>query len=502
MQLLCKNRHFEYKLNLNIDVLFFYLVLFMLKKKGNIFVMGGQYGDEGKGKVVDLLAKDADGGARVGGSHNSGHTIIYKGKKIITHAIPAAFSNEEALLFMGMCMEINPKATIDEIENIINAGVQINPNRLYISDRIGLNLPHHQLIDVMYNLVLAEGKGDGIGTTGRGVGPSYTDVPWRVRITPQDVMGPNLYKVIERNTQFWSWVYAGMMYELSMSDKSEKANEIERVFMESLHFDFRGACITDFTDTMYQNYLRDWLGDKIKELQKVATFTDLPEFFDAHPDFKLLIEGHQGAELDVNYGQQPFVTSSSVHPALASISLGIPPESITNRIGIFKAYLTRVGEGDMKTEFVPYDSIRSFTREEAENMDLDEVLKRTNAGDQMALQQYIAIKGDEFGATTKRPRRCGWLNLDEAIVAARRNNMTGVVITKPDVLAGLDRIRYFKDGTYIETDGYSNFYGINQFGNLPNEFMAQVRIFSENLPDIWGISTGPKPEHYIDLRES
>jgi adenylosuccinate synthase len=335
-------------------------------------VLGAQWGDEGKGKIVDLLSENADIVVRYQGGANAGHTVSFDGKTYILHLLPSGIFHQNVTCVIGNGVVIDPIALMDEIEMVKSAGVDIK-GRLLISHNAHLIMPYHKLLDKIYD----QGE-DKIGTTGRGIGPAYVDKYARVGIKVVDLLDREilcrkLRKNIEAKNEILEKIYGATKLD------------VEKIIDEYIEFDKK---IDEFvTDTAL------YLNNAIKEKKKI------------------LLEGAQGALLDIDHGTYPFVTSSNPTAGGASTGSGIPPTKINGVIGVIKAYTTRVGEGPFPTELK------------------DEI------GD------YIREKGVEFGATTGRPRRCGWLDLVSLRYSIMINGIDKLALTKIDVLSELDEIK-------------------------------------------------------------
>ncbi len=351
-------------------------------------ILGTQWGDEGKGKIVDLLSEDYDIIARYQGGANAGHTIVLNEKKYVLHLIPSGILHPHSICVIGNGVVIDPVALMEEIQMLENEGIQVR-NRLFISHKAHLIMPYHKLIDQ-----ISESKSQkAIGTTGRGIGPSYIDKFSRVGIRIVDLLDHSgfeqkLRQNIEANNQVLRKLY----------DYDEL--NIEEIIDKYLEFD---KLIDPFIkDTTYL------LNNAIKEGKNI------------------LAEGAQGAMLDVDHGTYPFVTSSNPTVGGACTGLGIPPTAINKVIGVVKAYTTRVGNGPFPTELED---------------ETGELLRK---------------QGAEFGATTGRPRRCGWLDLPQLTYSTMINGITHIAITKIDVLSGIEQIKVCK-GYKINNAVTSNF---------------------------------------------
>jgi adenylosuccinate synthase len=417
-------------------------------------VIGAQWGDEGKGKIADLMGAEVDVVARYQGGANAGHTICWDEETFVLHLVPSGIFNPGVQCVIGNGVVIDPAALIEEIRMIKDRGYDPE-GRLFISHHAHLIMPYHKALDQA-----KERRRDGgaIGTTGRGIGPAYIDKYGRtgirvVDLLDRDVLSLKLRQNIEEKNALLKGIYG-----------AEELN-VEQIIEEYVAFD---EMIDPYvTDTTY--YLNDALS----------------------ADKHVLAEGAQGSLLDVDFGTYPFVTSS--HPTVGGCctGLGVPPSSITSVIGIVKAYTTRVGNGSFPTE---------LTDETGE--------------------QLRAI-GHEFGATTGRPRRCGWLDLVALRYAVMINGMTEVAITKLDVLNTFDEIRV---ATHYRIDGkttnrfpsdfekleraepvYKTFKGwtseiesCNSWDDMPEEVKTYLDFVSRELGiPIRYVSTGPKRSETI-----
>ncbi len=337
-------------------------------------IVGAQWGDEGKGKIVDILSAEIDYVARYQGGANAGHTINLKGEKYILHLIPSGILHPRATCIIGNGVVVDPAALLDEIHLLEEKGLEIN-GRLLISDRAHLIFPYHKKIDQ-----LSEDNSNytKIGTTGRGIGPAYVDKANRRGIRMVDLLNTDKFKnKLRENLEYWNRI-------------------IQKIYMQA------PLALEEITEEYHKlsQQIKPYIQDTSVILEEAA-----------NSGKKILMEGAQGTLLDVDHGTYPFVTSSSPISAGASIGTGIGPTRIDSVIGILKAYTTRVGEGPFPTE---------LSGEEG---------------------SYFRNTGQEFGATTGRPRRCGWLDLLIAKYAARINGLTSLAITKLDVLDNLEEIK-------------------------------------------------------------
>ncbi len=353
----------------------------------SVVVVGTQWGDEGKGKIVDLLTRSADFVVRFQGGNNAGHTLVVEGKKFIFHIIPSGILYESKMCMIGNGVIVDPAVLISEIDQLQKQGLSVTPSRLMISERAHFIMPYHSHLDQVKEAALTEGKK--IGTTGRGIGPCYMDKVGRIGIAAGDLLDDELFR-----------------------EKLKVAVEEKNFLLtEKYH-----AKPVDFEEIyrLYQGYaekLSPFYGNVSVELDKARK-----------NNHNILFEGAQGTQLDIDHGTYPFVTSSNTVAGNACNGSGFGPAYIDAVVGIMKAYTTRVGAGPFPTEL------------------FDET------GEQ------LQKKGFEFGATTGRKRRCGWLDAVVASDAVRLNGLTGLAITKLDVLSGQKNI---KIATSYELDGKS-----------------------------------------------
>lgn len=342
----------------------------------NIVIMGAQWGDEGKGKVVDLLTSKADVVVRFQGGNNAGHTLVVGGEKCILHLIPSGVLHKDKQCLIGNGVVLDPFVFCREIDGLAEKGIEVGPGRLVISKKTHIIMPYHRALDgAREGSIAAEKK---IGTTGRGIGPCYEDKMARVGIRAGDLANPSLLrsKIIhalkEKNA-----LLEGLYGEAPLDP--------ETVFQEVMEVADRVA---------------SYLGDVSQALQDAMS-----------EDKTVLFEGAQGTLLDIDHGTYPFVTSSNTVCGNASAGGGCGPRSLHRIVAVVKAYTTRVGSGPFPTELFDADG---------------EHMQRTGA---------------EFGATTGRRRRCGWLDAVLLREAARLNEPTEIALTKLDVLSGLDELK-------------------------------------------------------------
>ncbi len=342
----------------------------------NVVIVGTQWGDEGKGKIVDLLTEHADCVVRFQGGNNAGHTLVVEGRQYIFHLIPSGILYENKSCFIGNGVVVDPAVLLKEMNELNNQGLPVTPERLMISTRAHLIMPYHKLLDAGSESRLAAGRK--IGTTGRGIGPSYGDKILRRGIRLGDLLDRQQFRErLEENLEAKNFLLT------------------ERYGMDPLNPD------SVYDELMaYADQLAPFIGNVSLALDRQR-----------RQGKDILFEGAQGTQLDIDHGTYPFVTSSNTVAGNACTGSGFGPAHIDAVIGILKAYTTRVGEGPFPTEL--FDP----------------------TGEQ--LQQ----KGGEFGATTGRQRRCGWLDGVIAREAVRLNGITDLAITKLDVLSGQDQLQ-------------------------------------------------------------
>lgn len=424
-----------------------------------VVIVGSQWGDEGKGKVVDLLTEDARGIVRFQGGNNAGHTLVVGEDKFIFHLIPSGILHQGKACYIGNGVVIDPQVLLQEMEKLDKRGMPVGPEKLRISDRAHVIMPYHQALDLAREK--AKGK-EAIGTTGRGIGPCYEDKASRVGIRMIDLLEPEVLKAkVEANAKeknFWLTEY--------FNEEPLDPEHISREYLE------------------YGNLLRNYVGDVPAELNEI--------FNDGE---NLLFEGAQGVHLDIDHGTYPYVTSSNPVSGSVSSGAGVGITRIDDVLGIVKAYTTRVGGGPFPTELE--DDTGAWLRD----------------------------KGQEFGSTTGRPRRCGWLDT----VVVRRSVMlagiTGLCVTKLDVLTGLAKLKIctaYKtpEGDLIDTipaslerlalctpvyeevDGWSeDITGARSLNDLPET----CRAYLDRMAELCGVglsivSVGPGRDQTIVLK--
>ena len=337
----------------------------------NVVVVGTQWGDEGKGKIVDLLTRYADYIVRFQGGNNAGHTLVVGGKQFIFHIIPSGILYERKKCMIGNGVIIDPQVLLQEMKDLKDNGLAVTPDRLTISAKAHLIMPYHKSLDIGSEAMLQKGKK--IGTTGRGIGPCYGDKITRKGIKIGELLDDELFR-----------------------DKLQENIE-EKNFLLTQRLGSSPVSFAQIYDEFrkYAALLCPYVGDVSVELDQARKAGK-----------HILFEGAQGTQLDIDHGTYPFVTSSNTVAGNACIGSGFGPTHIDAVIGIVKAYTTRVGSGPFPTEL--FDTV----------------------GDE------LQRKGGEFGATTGRRRRCGWLDGVVANDAVRLNGLTGLAITKLDVLSG------------------------------------------------------------------
>ena len=340
----------------------------------NVVIVGTQWGDEGKGKVVDLLAEKADFIVRFQGGNNAGHTLVVNGQKHIFHLIPSGILHPGKLCMIGNGVVLDPGELIREMDSLEEAGRHVTPDNLMISLYTHIIMPYHRTLD----LAREEKKGrTAIGTTGRGIGPCYEDKVGRGGIRVHDLLDRVSFREkLARNTEEKNFLLQNFF-----GQKPLDLSEIEDEYLA------------------YGERLRPYAGNVSQQLQKAGV-----------QGRNVLFEGAQGTHLDIDHGTYPFVTSSNTVAGNACCGAGIGPTRIDRVLGIVKAYTTRVGGGPFPSEL------------------LDETGER------------IRKIGGEFGATTGRPRRCGWLDMVVVNSSVRLNGLCGLVITKLDVLTGIPKL--------------------------------------------------------------
>ncbi len=422
----------------------------------NLVVVGSQWGDEGKGRVVDLISNDVDIIVRYQGGNNAGHTIVFDGKKIVLHHIPSGILREDKVSVIANGVVIDPKILIEEMEGLRSSGYHIGPDNFKLSNRAHVIMPYHRQIDQEREKLKGNTK---IGTTGRGIGPVYEDKYARRGIKLSDLVEPDRFLkrlkevIIERN------LYVTKVLESEPLDT-------EKIYEEYVE---------------YGRYLMPYITDTSRLLNQYI-----------NEDKSILFEGAQGTLLDIDFGTYPFVTSSNTGSGGVTVGSGVSPKIIDHIIGVVKAYTTRVGEGPFPSE--EYGDLENKLREE----------------------------GSEFGATTGRSRRCGWLDIVALNYSVTINGLTALALTKLDVLSRFNTIKlctgykyngeiidYFPsdldtlvncEPVYETVQGWnSDISNITDFKELPTQTIDYINKIEEytGVP-VWLISVGPSREKFIE----
>jgi len=423
----------------------------------NVVVIGAQWGDEGKGKIVDWLTDHARGVVRFQGGHNAGHTLVIGGKKTVLHLIPSGILREKVACYIGNGVVLSPQALVEEIATLEAAGVDVR-SRLKISEACPLILPYHAALDLAREAAKGAGK---IGTTGRGIGPAYEDKVARRALRLQDLFQRERFaKKLREVLDFHNFVLKNYLK----------------------------AATVDFQQTLDEAM---GLAERIRPM-----VADVPRMlYEAQKaGHNLLFEGAQGTLLDIDHGTYPYVTSSNCVAGAAAAGAGVGPQHLHYVLGITKAYTTRVGSGPFPTE-------------------LDN-----------EIGQSIAKRGNEFGATTGRPRRCGWFDGAALKRSIQINGFSGLGVTKLDVLDGMESVKiatgYRLNGTrsdilpvgaeelegcepiYEELPGWKeSTVGRSRYEQLPEA----ARRFLKRIEEVCGVpidlvSTGPERDQTIVRR--
>ncbi|MDO8931672.1 MAG: adenylosuccinate synthase [Rhodocyclaceae bacterium] len=429
----------------------------------NVVVIGTQWGDEGKGKIVDWLTDHAQGVVRFQGGHNAGHTLVIGGKKTVLHLVPSGVLREGVVCYIGNGVVLSPEALLKELDELKAAGVDAE-SRIRISEACPLIMPYHQALDVAREVAKGANK---IGTTGRGIGPAYEDKVARRGLRLQDLMHPKRF-----------------------AEKLVEVLDYHNFVLKN----YLGAAPVDFQKTLD--------GALAIAPRLTSLVADVPRaLYEAHnAGANLLFEGAQGTLLDIDHGTYPFVTSSNCVAGAASAGAGVGPGMLHYVLGITKAYTTRVGSGPFPTEL--YDAVD----------------KRDPVG------EHMATRGHEFGATTGRARRCGWFDAAALKRSIQINGVSGLCVTKLDVLDGIEEMKictgYRLDGNltdilpvgaddlarcepvYETLPGWKeSTVGVKALDGLP----AAARAYIKRMEEVCGvpvdmISTGPDREETIVLR--
>ena len=421
-----------------------------------VIIVGGQWGDEGKGKVVDYLTEKAAVVVRFQGGNNAGHTVVVNGKKTALKLVPSGILHPHTRCLLAAAVVVDPEALLSEIDSLESSGIKVTPNRLGLAGEVNMILPYHKAIDAERERALAAEK---IGTTGRGIGPAYEDLVSRYGVRLADLFHPTTLRAkLERNIE----------------DKNEY---LRSALKSSISFDAKELFQSI---SAYGERLKPYVCDVSLEVHHAIAAKK-----------KVIFEGAQGTLLDIMHGTYPFVTSSNTIAAEACVSAGFDPRKIDRVVGILKAYCTRVGSGPFPTE------------------------------DTGAHGDRLRERGVEFGTVTGRPRRCGWFDLAAARRAVRLNGIDSIILTKLDVLDGLDSIRicqaYDLDGTrleempasaedlsrakpiYEEVPGWKQkTSGAKSVSELPPEAQHYIELIERQLEsEIVGISVGPERDQTL-----
>jgi len=430
-----------------------------LKKGNTAVVVGAQWGDEGKGKIVDVLSEGFDVVARYAGGHNAGHTVIIGGKKFVLQLIPCGVLREGCRSVIGNGVVLDPIAFLKEVDGLKHAGLNVD-GRLFVSNRAHVILPYHRMIELAAENAPGRVK---IGTTSRGIGPAYEDKMKRAGLRVVDLLDSSLLRTHIENACREKNTIAHALFNTEPLDPDKIYDEYARAAERVAPF---------VTDTALL------LNDAIASGQSV------------------MFEGAQGTMLDIDHGTYPFVTSSSATSGGAVTGTGVAPNAIRTVIGVTKAYCTRVGEGPFPTEIKD------------------------------AIGDTIRARGNEYGAVTGRPRRCGWVDLPLLRYATSINGIDWMVVTKLDVLDTLDEIpvcvSYKIDGkksdnripasagrfeklecVYETIPGWkTSTLGIRRFAELPAKAQTYMKYLEEKTGARVGmISTGPDRDQTIVVNE-
>ena len=422
----------------------------------NVVVLGSQWGDEGKGKIVDLLTEKASAVARFQGGHNAGHTLVVDGKTTVLHLIPSGILREGVTCFIGNGVVLAPDALLKEMKGLEDNGVPVR-ERLRISPNCPLIMPYHVALDQAREAKRGSGK---IGTTGRGIGPAYEDKVARRAIKLADLFRDDLEEKLRNLIEYHN-------FQLTQYYK-----------VDAIDFDETFALCQE-----WKEQIKGMVTDVTEELNQMRLAGK-----------NLMFEGAQGTLLDIDHGTYPFVTSSSVTAGGVSTGTGIGPLYLDYVLGITKAYTTRVGSGPFPTEL--FDDVGA----------------------------HLAKVGHEFGATTGRARRCGWFDAEALRRAVVLNSLSGICLTKLDVLDGLEELRigvgynlpetecagahdaeFYESVTpkYETLQGWSEpTVGVTNYDDLPENakiYIKRIEALIDCPVDI--ISTGPDREETIVLRD-
>lgn len=341
----------------------------------NTVIIGAQWGDEGKGKIVDMLSAQSRAIVRFQGGNNAGHTIKVQGRETILHLIPSGILHEGKICLIGNGVVLDPDVFLSEVDHLASKGIDVSPARLGISKKTHLILPYHKSLDKARE---AKRAGHKIGTTGRGIGPCYEDKAARVGLRAGDLAEPDLVREKIRHALLEKNVLLRDLYKFDPLDEKTISDQLLALAPR----------------------LTPYLTDVEERIHAVMA-----------EGGEILFEGAQGIHLDIDHGTYPFVTSSNTVAGNAAAGSGVAPSELRRIVGIVKAYTTRVGSGPFPTEL------------------LDDT------------GSYLRTQGHEFGATTGRPRRCGWLDAVVLRESVRLNGLTDIALTKLDVLQNLPALQ-------------------------------------------------------------
>jgi adenylosuccinate synthase len=384
-------------------------------------VLGLQYGDEGKGKITDSLARQSQWVIRFNGGSNAGHTLWLNGKKLVTHSVPSGVLYPHVQNYIGAGCVIDPHSLAKELGEIHESGSSLKGERLKIDYRAHLTLPIHIALDAA-----RESGFKGIGTTRRGIGPTYTTKMDRIGIRVMDLYAND----IADRVKFLCETYNALVRQQDLPESS-------------------------FEDNMKT-------AEMARDLLREHVCYEPTMFYDVAKTQKCVLEGAQGVLLDLDHGTYPFVTSSSTLASQAAAGTPFPMSKLGSVIGVAKVYMTRVGSGPFQTEQDNEDGER------------------------------IRAKGGEFGATTGRPRRVGWLNLDELRLAVRLSDCSYIVLTKADVLNGEETVKVWNKDSYKSFPCWKQIYKNDSKTQLSDELEAYVAYIEKEVGvPVIGVGTGP-----------
>lgn len=390
-------------------------------------ILGLQWGDEGKGKIVDALAPEYDIIARFQGGPNAGHTIEFEGKKFVLHTIPSGIFRENQINIIGNGVVLDPAIWLRELELLQSAGFDPS-NNLLISSRAHLILPSHRLLDAVSEMQKGSSS---IGSTLKGIGPTYTDKYCRAGIRVGSILQPSFDAQYKR------------LKEDHLTRMAHSGIDISSIMLDKMSFD-------DYEQLWFKGL------ETLRKFKIIESELYLNDALNAGK--RVLAEGAQGSLLDIDFGSYPFVTSSNTTTGGVCTGLGIAPSRVGKVIGIFKAYCTRVGNGPFPTELFDEQG------------------------------EMIRKAGNEFGSTTGRPRRCGWIDIPALRYAIMLNGVTDLVMTKSDVMSGFNPIyicsKYQLDNVLID---YPNFNRLED----SKPFLTQLNGWDENLSALSGKNALP-----------